>query len=179
MPTQQKMDTVAELTEIFRDSSFVMTTEYLGMTVKALQDFRRVLRKAGGGFKIAKGSLAKMAADNSGREDLKQFVLGPVGFFTVSADADPSAAVKALLDYAARNRIEKILRVKGGVLGSKPLTAADIVVLSKLPPQDELRARFIGLLNAPASRLVGLFQSPSRGLVTLVNAYKEKMESAA
>ena len=56
-----------------------------------------------------------------GREDLKQFVLGPVGFFTVSADADPSAAVKALLDYAARNRIEKILRVKGGVLVPNPL----------------------------------------------------------
>ncbi len=178
MPTERSLAIVAELTDLFNQSSLILATDYRGMNVSALQEFRKSLRESGAQFKVAKGTLAKISAENAGIAGLNSIVEGPIGFITISSDHDPSQVTKTLFNYIQTNRIES-LKVKGGMLSHQPLTEAQVIQLSKLPPKEELLAKLMGLLNAPAYRLVSVLQAPSRYMLAVISAYKEKLENPA
>lgn len=161
---------VVELHERFASDELVVITKYSGLTVKNLSDLRAELRKEGASFKVTKNSLAKIALKDTKFEGISDMFAGPTG---VATSKDPVAAAKVAYEFSKKNN--KLVIIGGG-LGEMVLDAAAVEALAKLPNLDALRAKLIGLIQAPATKLAGLLQAPARDLVGVTKAYGEKGE---
>jgi large subunit ribosomal protein L10 len=149
-PRPEKVAVVDEVKERLDSTSATLLTEYRGLDVTAISDLRRALRAAGGEYKIYKNTLVRFAARDLGLE-LEELLVGPtaLAFITEKPDGTPGDAVdvaKALRDFARTN---PALVVKGGVLGTKPLTADEARALAEVEPRDVLLAKLAGALAAP------------------------------
>lgn len=174
MPTARKAATIAELSDQLGRAQLTIVTDYRGLRVADLEGFRRTLRPLGAEFRVAKNTLTMIAASRVGTQALDQLLAGPTGL--VIAYDDPVGASKAVTDFA---RTSRILTVRGGVLGDRLLTPADVEALSTLPSKDELRARVLGMLVAPMARTLGVLGGPARSVVYLLNAKAEQGAPAA
>lgn len=144
-------------------------TEYRGLSVTALADLRATLRPAATDYKVFKNTLAKRAADEAGLTEMSELLVGPVGIAFVRRDGgDAVTAAKALRDFARTN---PNLVVKGGLLGTRPLTPADVEALADVPPREQLLARLAGGFQAPLTKAAGLFQAFTRNFAYGVKAY--------
>ena len=119
MPTRQKAKTIDELSEQLTRAKLVIVTDYRGLKVSDLQVFRGNLRPSGGEFHVAKNTLTKLAAGNAGIVGLDDYLEGPSGL--VFAYEDPVQTAKAVSEFV---RTSRILSVKGGVMGDRPVSAA-------------------------------------------------------
>jgi large subunit ribosomal protein L10 len=143
-------------------------TEYRGLTVSQIADLRAALRPAATDYKIFKNTLAKRAAKDVGLEDLLDSLTGPVAIAFVRKDGgDAVTAAKALRDFAKAN---ENLVLKGGLLGIRVLSTADIEALADVPPRDQLLARLAGGFQAPMVKAAGLFQAFTRNMAYGVKA---------
>jgi large subunit ribosomal protein L10 len=142
--------------------------------VAAISELRRALRKVGGEYKIYKNTLVRFAARDLGLE-LEELLTGPtaIAFITERPDGTPGDAVdvaKALRDFAKTN---PNLIVKGGVLGTKPLTADEAKALAEVEPREVLLAKLAGALAAPMVQFAGLLEALPRnfayGLKALID----------
>ena len=147
MDRSQKAESVAFLTEVFNEAGAVVITRNLGMTVAQSTALRIKVREAGASFKVAKNSLAKIAAKGTAYEGVIDLFTGPTG---IAASADPVAAAKVVVDFAKTN--DK-LEIVGGAMGSVVLNADGIKALATMPSLDEMRAKLIGLIQAPATKI--------------------------
>jgi large subunit ribosomal protein L10 len=167
-PRPEKVAVVAEVRQRFEGADAALLTEYRGLNVKALADLRRQLRPAGGDYKVYKNTLVRFAAREMGADELETLVSGPTAIAFVKGDA--AAVAKTLRDYARTNQA---LVVKGGMLGTKVLTAAEVQALADLPPRDVLLAQVAGTFQAPLTKLAGLLQALPRnfayGLQALID----------
>jgi large subunit ribosomal protein L10 len=167
-PRPDKVAVVAEVRERLEGADAALLTEYRGLNVKALADLRRQLRPAGGEYKIYKNTLVRFAVRELGADDLEALLTGPTAITFVTGDA--AAVAKTLRDYARTNQA---LVVKGGMLGTKVLTAADVQALADLPSRDVLLAQVAGAFQAPLTKLAGLLQALPRnfayGLKALID----------
>ena len=159
-PRPEKVAVVDEVKDRFDSTSAALLTEYRGLDVKAISDLRRALRQAGGDYKIYKNTLVRFAARDLGLE-LEELLTGPtaIAFITEKPDGTPGDAVdvaKALRDFARTN---PSLVVKGGVLGTKPLTADEARALAEVEPREVLLAKLAGALAAPMVQLAGLLEA--------------------
>jgi large subunit ribosomal protein L10 len=143
-------------------------TEYRGLTVSQIADLRAALRPAATDYKIFKNTLAKRAAKDVGLEDLLDSLTGPVAIAFVRKDGgDAVTAAKALRDFAKAN---ENLILKGGLLGIRVLSRADIEALADVPPREQLLARLAGGFQAPMTKAAGLFQAFTRNMAYGVKA---------
>jgi large subunit ribosomal protein L10 len=167
-PRPHKVAVVAEVRERFEQADAALLTEYRGLNVKALADLRRQLRPVGGECKIYKNTLARFAAEEVGGSELTALLTGPTAITFVQGDA--AAVAKTLRDYARTN---PHLVVKGGLLGNKVLSAADVVALAELPSREVMLARLAGAFQAPLVKLACLLQALPRnfayGLQALID----------
>ena len=167
-PRPEKVAVVAEVRERLEGADAALLTEYRGLNVKALADLRRQLRPAGGDYKVYKNTLVRFAVRELGADDLEALLTGPTAITFVTGDA--AAVAKTLRDYARTNQA---LVVKGGMLGTKVLTAADVQALADLPSRDVLLAQVAGAFQAPLTKLAGLLQALPRnfayGLKALID----------
>jgi large subunit ribosomal protein L10 len=168
MDRSQKAESVAFLTEVFNESGAVIITRNLGMTVAQSTQLRIKVREAGASFKVAKNSLAKIAAKGTAYEGLNDLFTGPTG---IAASADPVAAAKVVVDFAKAN--DK-LEIVGGGLGKVVLNADGVKALATMPSLDEMRAKLIGLIQAPATKIAQLTTAPAAKLARVFAAYAEK-----
>jgi len=173
-PRPEKVAVVEEVRERLDSTSAALLTEYRGLDVTAMGDLRRALREAGGEYKIYKNTLVRFAARDLGLE-LEELLLGPtaLAFITEKPDGSPGDAVdvaKALRDFARTN---PNLVVKGGVLGTKPLTADEARALADVEPREVLLAKLAGAMAAPMVQLAGLLEALPRsfayGLKALID----------
>ena len=173
-PRPEKVAVVDEVRERLDSTSAALLTEYRGLDVTAISDLRRALRLVGGEYKIYKNTLVRFAARDLGLE-LEELLTGPtaIAFITERPDGTPGDAVdvaKALRDFARTN---PSLVVKGGVLGTKPLTADEAKALAEVEPREVLLAKFAGALAAPMVQLAGLLEALPRnfayGLQALID----------
>jgi large subunit ribosomal protein L10 len=146
----------------------VVITRNLGMTVAQSTALRIKVREAGASFKVAKNSLAKIAAKGTAYEGVIDLFTGPTG---IAASADPVAAAKVVVDFAKTN--DK-LEIVGGAMGSVVLNADGIKALATMPSLDEMRAKLIGLIQAPATKIAQLTTAPAAKLARVFAAYAEK-----
>src|SRR5579862_4577629 len=158
-PRAEKVAVVDEVREKLSSSSAAILTEYRGLKVSELENLRRALRQAGGEYKIYKNTLVRFATRDLGIQGLDPLLEGPTAI--AFADADVPAVAKALRDFSRTN---PLLVVKGGVMGSSVLTAADAAALAEIPPRDVLLARVAGMFAAPLQQLAGLLQALPRNL---------------
>ena len=150
---QQKEAVVAEVTRKIKDSKALVFANYKGVTVKDITTIRKELRKSGSSWQVLKKTLLNIALKNAGVVVDARALDGQVG---VAFSHDEVAAAKVIADFQKANK-DVSLSIEGGALGSKALSADEVKALSKLPSQDELRARLVGTLQAPIAGFVGFW----------------------
>ena len=168
-----KEATVAELTDLFRNSNAVVLTEYRGLTVAQLKELRNSIREHAT-YAVVKNTLTKIAANNAGISSFDDELAGPSAIAFVHGD--PVAVAKALRDFAKAN---PLLVVKGGYFDGKPLTAEEVGKLADLESREVLLAKLAGAFKASLFGAAYLFNAPLSKAVRTVDALREKQESAA
>lgn len=168
MDRSQKAESVASLNAVFNEVGVVVVTRNLGMTVAQSTDLRNKIREAGATYKVAKNRLAKLAIKDTSYEGLGEFLTGPTA---IAASVDPVAAAKAVVDFAkTTDKIE----IVGGSMGSQVLTPEGVKALASMPSLDELRAKLIGLVQAPATKIAQLSTAPAAKLARVFGAYAKE-----
>lgn len=168
MDRVQKSAAVAALNRTFNETGVVVVTRNLGLTVAQATQLRVKMREAGGSYKVAKNSLARIAAKGTDYDSLSDLLTGPTALAT---SVDPVAAAKVVVDFAKTN--DK-LEIVGGAMGTAILDANGVKSLASLPSLDELRAKIIGLVQAPATKIVQIVQAPAGQLARVLAAYAAK-----
>jgi len=169
VPTRQKAKTIDELSHQLSRASLVIVTDYRGLKVADLQTLRGTLRPTGGEIHIAKNTLTRIAANNVGVSGLDPMLEGPSAL--VFAYEDVVQTARAVTDFV---RTSRILSVKGGVMGDRAVSAADVEAIATLPSREVLQARLLGMLVSPMARTLGVLTEPSRSMVYLLNARSEQ-----
>jgi len=166
-----KKELVAELNGVFKASSVVIVAHYAGLTVAEMQKLRMQMKQAGAQVKVAKNRLAKIALDGTDAAVVAPLLKGPA---VIAYSGDPVAAPKVASDFAKTNDKFVIL---GGAMGTTALNPDGIKALAALPSLDELRAKLVGLIQAPATKIAQLVNAPAAKLARVVQAYADKGEA--
>ncbi len=168
MDRDQKTAAVAELNRNFSEVGVVVVTRNLGLTVAQSTVLRGKMRDAGASYKVSKNKLARIALEGTDYAGLADLLTGPTALAT---SVDPVAAARAAVDFAKTNDKFEIV---GGGMGSQLLDAEGIKALAQLPSLDELRAKIVGLIVAPATKIATITQAPAAQLARVLAAYAEK-----
>lgn len=168
MDRAQKTEAVAELNRTFNEVGVVVVTRNLGLTVAQSTELRIKMREAGATYKVSKNKLARIALKDTDYAALSDLLTGPVGLAT---STDPVAAAKVVSEFAKAN--DK-LEIVGGGMGATVLDKAGVTALASLPSLDELRAKIVGLVQAPATKLAQLSNAPAAKLARVFGAYAAK-----
>ncbi len=147
MNREEKKQLLSDLNELFNASELVVVSHYKGLTVAEVSELRNAIREAGAGFRVTKNRIAKLALKGTKFEGLTELFNGPTA---IAFANDPISACKACVEFAKTN--EKLV-VIGGAMGTGVLSIDEINRLASIPSMDELRAKLIGLLQAPAAQL--------------------------
>lgn len=177
MPTAAKELTIAELTEELGQVQGTIVTDYRGLTVAQITDLRRRLRKVGAKYQVAKNTLFRIALQNREMPDLGLMLEGPSAL--IFAEGDPVEATKVLMAFVKELR-KDMPTIKGGLLGNRVMTPADVNALSALPPREQIYANLLGTLQTPVANVVSIIGAVLQNLVGTIEAYqKQQSESAA
>ena len=168
MDRAQKTELVAELNRTFAEVGAVIVTRNLGMTVSQSTKLRNAMRDAGATYKVSKNKLAKIALEGTEYGSLSDMLTGPVG---LASSIDPVAAAKVVVDFAKTNDKFEIV---GGAMGATALDVEGVKAPATLPSLDELRAKIVGLIVAPATKIATITQAPAAQLARVLSAYAEK-----
>lgn len=163
----EKESVVLEIKEKFESSQAAVLTDYRGLNVAEATKLRRRLREAGCEFKIAKNTLASLAASQVGLEGLKPFLEGQVA---IAFGNDPVAPAKILSDFI---REIKKMEIKAGVLDGKVIDARGVKELADLPPREVLLARVLGGMQAPMYGFASVLQGTLRSFVYALEAVRK------
>lgn len=168
MDRSQKADAVAALNATFNEVGVVVVTRNLGLSVAQTTALRTKMREAGATFKVSKNRLAKLAIQDTDYAGIGDMLTGPVGLGT---SVDPVAAAKVVVEFAKTN--DK-LEIVGGSMGSQVLSADGVKALASMPSLDELRAKLVGLVQAPATKIAQLTTAPAAKLARVFGAYAKE-----
>lgn len=170
----QKEAILAEYTEWLGKSQAAVLVEYTGLRMKDLDAIRAKTREAGGEFHIVKNTLAKLALEKAGYSVPADYAekSTAIGF----AFTDAAGFAKALMDVT---KGMEAVKIKGGFMGTESLSSAQVKSLANLPPLPVMRAQLLGVLQAPAGKLVRTLAEPGRCLAYVVKAYSDKAAPAA
>jgi large subunit ribosomal protein L10 len=168
-----KSELVASLGEVFKSTQVVVVAHYSGLTVSQMQTLRRQMKQAGASVKVAKNRLAKIALEGSDVASIAPLLKGPT---LIAFSGDPVAAPKVAVDFAKGHERFVIL---GGAMGKTALDTNGVRALAALPSLDELRAKLIGLVQAPATKIAQVVTAPAAKVARVVQAYASKSEDAA
>jgi large subunit ribosomal protein L10 len=168
MDRAQKSEAVAALKQTFNEVGVVVVTRNLGLTVAQSTALRGQMRDAGASFKVAKNTLALIAVEGTQYAPLSDMLSGPTALAT---SIDPIAAAKVAVEFAKTNDRFEIV---GGAMGDTILDVNGVKALAELPSLDELRAKIVGLVQAPATKLAQLANAPAAKLARVFGAYATK-----
>ena len=177
MPTKSPADSaqvarksavIDDITNRLKTADASVLTEYRGLSVTDLANLRAALRPASTDYKVYKNTLARRAAADAGFTEMAALLEGPVAIAFVRAEGDAVTAAKALRDFAKTN---PNLVLKGGMLGPRVLSVADVEALADVPPREVILARLAGGFQAPLVKAAGLFQAFTRNFAYGLKAY--------
>jgi large subunit ribosomal protein L10 len=171
---QKKVEVLAQYKDWLERSEAVFLVEYTGVTVKDLDSIRSKVRETGGEFHILKNTLARRVFEAHG-------VQAPTGYFekrtaVTFAFSDPASTAKALTDVM---KTAEAIKLKGGFLDKQTLNVAQVKALAELPALPVVRAQLLGVLQAPAGKLVRTLAEPARSLASVIKAYSDKAPATA
>jgi large subunit ribosomal protein L10 len=163
-----KSELVTALGEVFKATKVVVVAHYSGLTVAQMQTLRRQMKQAGASVKVAKNRLAKIALEGSDVVSIAPLLKGPA---LIAFSGDPIAAPKVAVDFAKTHERFVII---GGAMGKTALDPNGVRALAALPSLDELRARIVGLIQAPATKIAQVVIAPAAKVARVVQAYASK-----
>lgn len=170
MTRTQKQQVVETTHATLSDAGVLILVHNKGMTVAEVSELRRRMREAGASYKVVKNRLAKRGMEGTKYEAVTSLMKGPT---VMATSADPVSAAKVLVEFAKTN--DKLV-ILGGAFGEKALDVKTVEQLAKLPSLNELRAKILGMIQTPATRIAGVLQAPG-GQLARVIAAKAKKES--
>jgi large subunit ribosomal protein L10 len=168
---EQKVEEVKFITERFENAKALIFADYRGLKVDEMTELRSKLRESGAQMKVVKNRLVKRVLKDKGLSDLDEHFINPTA--VASADEDPVAPAKVLVEFA---KAHQALSLKAGFMDGGLLTKAQIEHLATLPSREELLARALSSMNAPATNFVGVLAALPRQLVTVIDAIRKKKE---
>ena len=172
MDRAAKRELVSTLNGVFTNTSVVVVAHYKGLTVADMQKLRAQMKLAGGTVKVAKNRLAAIALDGTDVASIQPLLKGPT---LIAYSNDPVAAPKVAVDFAKAN--DKLV-ILGGAMGTTTLNPEGVRSLAALPSLDALRAKLVGLIQAPGTKLAQLANAPAAKLARVFGAYAAKDEAA-
>ena len=165
---EQKKNYIAEMTTQFENSKAVMVTHYQGLTMPQLDELRAKMREKGIIFKITKNRITKLALEKTKCKDLSKLFTGPTA---VAFGEDAIMSARILSKFAKDNENLKLL---GGIMGDEILDQTGVQNVANLPTLDEARAKIVGILATPPSKLVSILLARSEKMSTLTPEISEK-----
>jgi len=170
-PRKIKETKIEKFQNEVKSTRAIVLAEYKGLTVHELEDLRVKLRAAGGHLRVIKNTLARVAFNSLGIEDLNTDLGGQVAF--VFSDRDAVLGPKVANDFAKKNEVFKI---RSGWFDGKRLSLEEVKSLANLPSKIELQARLVGLLTAPVNEFVVTLCAPIQEFIATLEAKVSKME---
>ena len=167
-----KAESITELSGVFKTSNVVVVAHYSGLTVAQMQTLRKQMKQVGAQVKVAKNRLARIALKDTDAASIAPLLKGPT---VLAYSGDPVAAPKVAIDFAKAN--EKFV-ILGGSMGKTALDPNAVKALAALPSLDELRAKIVGLIQAPATKIAQLANAPAAKVARVVQAYASKGAAA-
>lgn len=164
MDRAKKRELVSTLNEAWKDTGVIVVAHYAGMTVAQMTEFRKRVKEAGGSVKVAKNRLAKLALKDTDSVGITDLLKGQT---CVAYSDDPVAAARVSVKYAKEN--DKLI-ILGGSMGNKVLSSDAVKALADLPSLDELRAKIVGLVQAPATKIARILKEPGGQLARVIQA---------
>jgi len=168
----EKREFVTGLNEVFKSTGSFVVAHYAGLTVANMNDLRSKMRAAGGTVKVAKNRLAIIALQGTESESTRDLFKGQT---LIAYADDPVAAPKVAAEFAKAN--DKLV-ILGGAMGSTALDADGVKALATMPSLDELRAKIVGMIQTPATRIAAVVNAPAGNLARVFGAYARKDEAA-
>jgi len=168
----EKREFVTGLHQALSETSMIVVTQNAGLTVAEATALRVKMRAAGATFKVAKNRLAHLALEGTRFDGVKPMLKGPTA---LAWSADAVSVAKAAVEFAKTN--EKLVLIGGALTsgaGAQTLDANGVKALAELPSLDELRARLVGMISTPATRIAGVLQAPAGQLARVFGAYANK-----
>jgi len=171
---ERKREIINDYSQWMKNSRALIITEYKGLPMKELDTLRARMRENGGEYHVVKNTLGKLAFEQAGLKMPEGLFEGTTAIGFAFEDA-PSVA-KMISEYA---RTSDFLKIKGGYLGDRVITAQDVKDLAELPPLPVMRARILGVIMAPASQIARTIAEPARMIAAVVKAYVDKENAPA
>jgi large subunit ribosomal protein L10 len=172
MDRAEKKELVASLQQVFSSTTVVVVCHYSGLTVAQMSALRRQMRQAGASVKVAKNRLAKIALEGTEVSSIASLLKGPT---LIAYSGDPVAAPKVASDFAKAH--DKLV-ILGGAMGKTALDPEGVKALATLPSLDELRAKLVGLVQAPATKIAQVVNAPAAKVARVFGAYAKTGEAA-
>lgn len=172
MDRSQKEDVVSHMNSALSVAGSFVVAHYSGLTVAQMTDLRSRMRDAGATVKVAKNRLVKLAIEGTDAAVAKDLFVGPT---VIAYSEDPIAAPKIAAQFAKENQKYIIL---GGAMGTTKLDENGVKALAEMPSLDELRAKIVGVINAPASNIARIVGAPAGSLARVIQAHADKNEAA-
>jgi large subunit ribosomal protein L10 len=170
---EQKKEVVAEIAAVAADAMSAVAAEYRGLSVEQMTSLRTKARSEGVYLRVAKNTLVRRAVEGTSFECIQEELTGPLLF--AFSQEDPGAAARLIKDFAKDNEqlVARFASIDGQLLGSEGLAT-----LASLPTLDQARAPLLGLMKAPAEKLVRTLAEPPAMLARVLAAYKDSKEAA-
>jgi large subunit ribosomal protein L10 len=165
---ERKNELITQYSEWVKCSKALILTQYVGLTMKDIDTLRAKVRENGGEFHIIKNTLAKLAFEQAGLPVQQEQFEGSTAI--VFALTDAPATVKTVTDYV---KSSEFLKIKGGFLEKQALTPEGVRTLAELPPLPVVHSQLLGMLLAPASKLVRTLAEPGRMIAAVIKAHAE------
>ena len=172
MKRSDKNDFVQNLKEELKNSSSVVVAHYAGLSVAETDNLRKEMRSNGAKFKVTKNRLTKIALTGTPYESIEDLFNGPTA---IAYSSDPVAPARVSVEFEKKFENFKIL---GGSYEGEKIDNAKINFLATLPSLDQIRAKLLGLLNAPAQKIASISQAPGGQLARLISARSEQLEKS-
>jgi large subunit ribosomal protein L10 len=169
----RKKKVVGQYETWLKDSEAVVLAEYTGLTMKQFDELRAKIREVGGEFHVIKNTLAKLAFESAGLDAPQEYFLGSTAMGI--AFEDPPAVAKAIKDYG---KDHEYVKIKGGFMEGRQVSAQEIHVLAELPPLPVVRGQLLGVISAPASKLVRTLAEPARSLAQVLKVHADAATAA-
>ena len=163
MNRNEKTDLVNNLHDTFDNAASVVIVHCIGLTVEESTNLRTKMRNQNCNFKVTKNRIARIALKDTKYQHMDSMFKGPTA---IGSSSDPVMAAKILVDYAKEN--EKLVIIGGG-LEDKALSKIDVEALAKLPSLNDLRGKLVGLLQAPASKILRLTMEPATQVLRTIS----------
>jgi len=168
---EDKKDQVAWFETVLNDNEVVVVMKNAGLTVAEVSDLRNQMREAGGGVKVVKNRLAKIAIGDRPGSEVKDLFVGPT---VVAYSEDPVTAPKVVVKWA---KDHDSLDILGGLMGETALDAPGIDSLSKMPSREEVLSQISGSLTAPWTNISGAIGAPASNIAGCLKTMTEKEDA--